>query len=282
MNKKDSQFQPKHIFLILVIVCVLLLILSSVSSRINSRVRSTINTVLMPMQNGMNKIGGFISDKAEEISELKDVRDRNEDLEDELAYLRMEVAKYQLQEKELDSYKELLDMKDEYPDYPTIGAHIIGENSTNWNKTVLIDRGANDGISVNMNVIAQGGLVGIVTAVYSNSATVRTIIDHDCMVGGMSVISGDSCIVRGDLEIYEEGMLILEKMEKDADIYDDYKIVTDNKSSLYLPGILIGYAKNITGDSNSLTKSGYLTPVVDFSHLDSVLVITQLKENGED
>ena len=98
----------------------------------------------------------------------------------------------------------------------------------------------------------------------------------------MSIISGDPCIVRGDLEIYEEGMLILEKMDKDADIFDDYKIVTDNKSSLYLPGILIGYAKNITEDSNSLTKSGYLTPVVDFSHLDSVLVITQLKETGED
>ncbi len=282
MNKKGSQLQPKHVFLILVIVCVLLLILSSVSTKINSAVRSTINTVLMPMQKGLNSIGGFISDKAENLADIEKLAARNEELEEELAFLRMEAAKYQLQENELNQYKELLDMKDEYPDYPTIGAHVIGENSTNWNKTILIDRGSADGIEVDMNVISQGGLVGIVTSVYTNSATVRTIIDHDCRVGAMAVISQDSCIVRGDLEVYQEGNLILEKMDKNADIYDDYKIVTGNKSSVFLPGILIGYAKNITEDPNSLTKSGLLTPIVDFSHLDSVLVITTLKENGQE
>ena len=70
-------------------------------------------------------------------------------------------------------------------------------------------------------------------------------------------------------------------MDKDADIENDYKIVTSNTSSVYLPGIMIGYAQHLNMDSNSLTKSGYLIPVVDFSHLDSVLVITTLKESGE-
>ena len=174
-----------------------------------------------------------------------------------------------------------LEMKDQYPDYDTIGAHVIGENSTNWNRTILIDRGANDGIEVNMNVISQGGLVGIVTAVTANSSTVRTIVDQDCQVGAMSLLSQETCIVRGDVQLYEDGFLYLEKLNKSARIEDGYKIVTSNKSSVYLPGILIGYAADIAMDSNSLTKSGHLIPVVDFSTLDGVLVITELKETGD-
>ena len=281
MNKNGPSLKPKHILLILAIACVLLVVLSSVSTKVNNAVRSTLNLVLTPMQKGLNAVGGVISDKAEDISEYDKLQEENDALNEELAYLRMEVAKYQLEESELEEYRELLDMKEEYPDYPTIGAHVIGENSTNWNKTILIDRGSDDGIEVHMNVIAQGGLVGIVTSVTKNSATVRTIVDHNCQVGGMELNSQDQCIIRGDLETYEEGMLILEKIDKNADIESESKIVTSNKSSLYLPGILIGYAKDITVDSNSLTKSGFITPVVDFSHLDSVLVITQLKETGE-
>ncbi len=247
----------------------------------NSAVRGVLNDVLTPMQSGFNKVGSFVSDEAEDLARLSAIEEDYKALTDELAYLREQNTRYQLQEIELSKYRDLLGMKEEYEQYPTIGAHVIGENSSNWNHTVLIDRGASDGIEVNMNVIAQGGLAGIVTSVTAGSSTVRLITDHDSQVGAMALITQDTCIVRGDLEVYQEGRLILEKINKDAKISDDYKIVTSNKSSIYLPGILIGYAKDIDIDSNSLTKSGYLVPVVDFSHLDTVLVITQLKENGQ-
>ncbi|MBQ7247916.1 MAG: rod shape-determining protein MreC [Lachnospiraceae bacterium] len=281
MNNNESKFQPRHLLLILCIVCVVLIILSSISSSVNSAVRGVLNDVLTPMQSGFNKVGSFVSDEAEDLARLSAIEEDYKALTDELAYLREQNTRYQLQEIELSKYRDLLGMKEEYEQYPTIGAHVIGENSSNWNHTVLIDRGASDGIEVNMNVIAQGGLAGIVTSVTAGSSTVRLITDHDSQVGAMALITQDTCIVRGDLEVYQEGRLILEKINKDAKISDDYKIVTSNKSSIYLPGILIGYAKDIDIDSNSLTKSGYLVPVVDFSHLDTVLVITQLKENGQ-
>ena len=281
MNKKDSQIQPKHLFLVLLCLCLILIIVSTVSSKVNNAVRNTFNTILMPMQKGLNQMGGSISGEIEATLELKRVQEENALLKDELEYLRQENTQYQLQTQELEEYRELLAMKDQYPDFETIGAHVIGENSNNWDKTILIDRGANDGIMVNMNVIAQGGLVGIVTAVSDTSSTVRMIIDDDCNVGAMALLSQDKCIVRGDVELYERGRLSLEKMDKNADIENDYKIVTSNTSSVYLPGIMIGYAQDLHVDANSLTKSGYLIPVVDFSHLDSVLVITTLKESGD-
>ncbi|MFQ9934619.1 MAG: rod shape-determining protein MreC, partial [Lachnospiraceae bacterium] len=53
-------------------------------------------------------------------------------------------------------------------------------------------------------------------------------------------------------------------------------------SDKYVPGILIGYVSDITDDSNNLTKSGYVTPVVDFTSIEEVLVITQLKVTGQE
>ena len=56
------------------------------------------------------------------------------------------------------------------------------------------------------------------------------------------------------------------------------KVVTSDISSLFLPGILIGYISEISMDSNNLTKSGYITPAVDFRHLREVIVIRDQKE----
>jgi rod shape-determining protein MreC len=56
------------------------------------------------------------------------------------------------------------------------------------------------------------------------------------------------------------------------------KIVTSNISDKYLPGILIGYISTINQDANNLTKSGYITPAVDFEHLEEVLVILETKQ----
>ena len=57
------------------------------------------------------------------------------------------------------------------------------------------------------------------------------------------------------------------------------KIVTSNISDKYLPGILIGYTKDVTADANNLTQAGYLVPAVDFGHLQEVLIITQKKNS---
>ena len=70
-----------------------------------------------------------------------------------------------------------------------------------------------------------------------------------------------------------------------SDLYDEDnkvavgdKVVTSNVSDKFLPGILVGYISSIETDPNNLTKSGYITPVVDFHHLSEVLVITEKKQ----
>ena len=77
-----------------------------------------------------------------------------------------------------------------------------------------------------------------------------------------------------------DGVLKVFNINKNAQVTNGDMIVTSNISSKFLPGILIGYVKDIEEDANNLTKSAYLTPVVDFAHLDIVLVIKQQKFTG--
>jgi hypothetical protein len=133
------------------------------------------------------------------------------------------------------------------------------------------------GIKVDMNVLAGGGLVGIVTDVGANYATVRSIIDDVSRVSAMEIQSGDTCIVSGDLQLYAEGQLRVSDITDTARISEGDKIVTSTVSSKYLPGILIGYIKELNTAPARLTRSGTLIPAADFGTLQEVLVVTELK-----
>ena len=131
----------------------------------------------------------------------------------------------------------------------------------------------------NMNVIAGAGLVGRVTSVGKNWAKVSTIINDNVSVRGMVLSTSDNIIVTGNLETYADGLVEFSKLVDDKNqVVEGDKIVTSNISDYYLPGILVGYISEIDTDSNNLTKSGYVTPAVDFGHLEEVLVILELKQ----
>ena len=180
---------------------------------------------------------------------------------------------------ELSRLRKLYQLDEEYMQYSKVGARVIAKDSGDWFQVFRVDKGSADGIKEDMNVIAGGGLVGIVTDVGPNYATVRSIIDDSSRVGAMALQSGANCIVAGDLKLYQEGRLRITDIPKEGDLKEGDKIITSNISSVFLPGILIGYAADITVDSNQLTKSGYLIPVAEFDTLQEVLIITDLKSD---
>ncbi|MBQ4425382.1 MAG: rod shape-determining protein MreC [Lachnospiraceae bacterium] len=279
--RKKNSFKPRSGLLILIGICLFLMLLSYFSAGFNRAFRSGINAVLMPMQKGMNTAGRYLFGRLENFRDLQSVREDNEILSEELAELRAENARLKLKEEELLQLHELLNMAEQYPEYETIGAHIIGKNSGNWYQSFMIDRGQKDGIKVNMNVIAGGGLVGIITAMGEHYAVVTSLINDDQYVSAMSARTGSNFIVSGDLKLYADGLVGLKNANRTADIEVGDMVVTSNISELYLPGLLIGYVSEISMDSNQLEKSGTIRPVADFEDLDSVLVITTLKELGD-
>ena len=238
---------------------------------------------VIPMQKGINTVGTAISDQITNLKTLKEVQVENEELQTKVNELTSELNTIKLEQYDLENYRQLLQLDEKYPDYEKVAAHVIGKDTGNWFSAFLIDKGSNDGIEVDMNVISGSGLVGIVTEVGPNYAKVRSIIDDISQVSGMVLNTSDNCIVNGDLELMNaEQVLQLKNLKDDEDVVKvGDAIVTSNVSSKFVQGLLIGYVETLSYDSNNLTKSGTITPVVDFEHLQEVLVILNKKDTSE-
>ena len=271
----------KYFLFGLSLLCICMIGITTIRGSILNPLRTAVGYVLVPIQSGVNRVGGGLYNELSSVGKLKTALAENETLKTRVDELTEENTRLRSEQFELERLRSLYELDQEYMQYHKIGARIIAKDSSSWFSVFRIDKGYDDGIKEDMNVIAGGGLVGIVTDVGANYATVRSIIDDSSRVSAMAQQSGDSCIVAGDLQLFKDGRLKLSYMEKDDDIKDGDMIVTSNISGKFLPGILVGYATDITVDYNdNLTKSGYLIPAARFDRLQEVLVITDLKDAG--
>ncbi len=273
--------RSRYILLGLTLLCVFLIGVSSLREGIMDPLRTGMGYLLVPIQSGVNAVGAGIYKDLTDYGKLKTALSEKEELEQRVGELIEENNRLQAGQQELNRLRELYQLDQEYMQYETIGARVIAKDSGDWFQVFRINKGSEDGVQVDSNVIAGGGLIGIVTDVGANYATVRSIIDDLSRVSAMGLRTGDKCIIAGDLTLYRDGRLSITNITKDGDIQDGDQIVTSNISSKFLPGILIGYAADITIDSERLTKSGYLIPAADFDDLQEVLVITEIKETGD-
>lgn len=282
-KKKQSKFPAKYVLLIMTILCAVIIGCSLKSSG-SGPVSAAAGAVLAPMQKGVNQLGSGLTNLREHLRTKKSLEKENEELWTQLADAQQNLNQVQLNQEELDNLKSLYDMDQNYADYDKIAANVIGKDAGNWFSVFLIDRGSNDGITVGMNVLADGGLAGIVIQVGPNYAKVRSIIDDNSNVSARNLSTSDLCVVSGSLKTMNESSLIdfddLRDKEDQAKVGD--QIVTSNISDMFLEGIPIGYITDIKTDSNNLTKSGHIATIVDFEHLDDVFVILQTKDISTD
>lgn len=281
MRKRTKiTMDPKYILMVIAIVCVALIVISFRFQDKMTPIRTAVGSVVTPMQRGINKIGLVVADGMEYATTVKKLTKENDNLQKQLDELSSQNRLLQQDKYDLDNFRKLYDLDEKYSDYPKVAAHVISSDG-NWFNSFVIDKGSNDGLKVNMNVLAGDGLVGIVTEVNKSYARVRSIIDDESSVTGSFLKTSDMCFVNGNLKLINKGMIDISGIPADARIKDGYEVVTSPVSDKYLPGILIGYARDIKTDSSNITQSAHLTPAADFSGLDMVLVITEVKDSGD-
>lgn len=272
----------KYLLFVLTIISIVLIIVSFKTDILSKPISTVGGFLVTPLQSGISKAGTYLFDRNENLKTIEELNKENAELRAQLDELTIENIKLQQDRYELTSLRSLYELDSQYDDYEKIGARIIAKDSGNWFHSFVIDKGMDDGILVDMNVMAGSGLVGRITDVGPHWAKVLSIIDDSSNTSGMILSTSDNLIVSGDLQLYEDGVIPFEKLVDSADrVVEGDKIVTSNVSDKYLPGILIGYIATINKDSNNLTKSGLVTPAVDFEHLEEVLVINKVKESIE-
>lgn len=282
-RNKKKHLASKYVLLILTGICIVALFTSLVLNLSGGPLNTAAGYVFVPMQKGINNAGSWISDKANDFKTLAEVLKENKDLENQVNDLTQKLNKTKLEQYELDNYRELLDLDDKYSEYQKVAANVIAMDGTNWFSTFTIDKGTKDGIQKGMNVIAGSGLVGIVTDAGPNFAKVRSIIDDSSNVSSMVLTTKDNFNVGGSLKSMNKDKVLpfTELRDEDDKVKVGDPVVTSYVSDQYQEGILIGYIASVEKNANNLTKSGTITPVVDFQHLREVLVITSIKDTGE-
>ena len=281
MPRKKEKFSipTKFYLLVVILVCLILLLVTFLVDIPNTASNSVLGYTIVPMQKGVSSIGSYFVSRKEMLVQISELQKENENLKTQIDDLNNENIQLKQEKFELVSLRELFELSEQYSDYKKTGARVIAGGTGNWFDSFVINKGSKDGIEKDMNVICGSGLCGRVVDVGPNWARVMSIIDDTSNVSAMVLSTSDNLIVSGDLESMKENHI------RFSDLYDEDdkvavgdKVVTSNISDKFLPGILVGYISSIETDPNNLTKSGYITPVVDFHHLSEVLIITEKKQ----
>ena len=281
VKRRGEEFTlpSKYLLFILTIVCVITIIITFNTSLFTGPLNSFAGVFVVPFQKGMTTVGTFLRDTTVRLSSRTKLLDENQQLKEQIDELTIANTNLEQEKYELTELRNLYELDALYENYEKTGARIIAKDAGNWYHSFVIDKGSDDGIMIDMNVIAGGGLVGRVIDVGPDWAKVQSIIADNAAVSGMVLSSSDNLIVSGDLELYKQGFVSFSKLVDEADkVSIGDKVVTSNISDKYLPGILIGYISTIDDDSNNLTKSGRITPAVDFEHMNEVLVLLDQKK----
>lgn len=281
-RKRDKFRLPtKYLLLVLSLVCVGTMVLSFTTDIFSKPLNYISGYVVVPFQKGLTNVGTYILNRTENLKNLENVMAENEELREKVEELTKQNIDLQQDKYELTQLRNLYELDDEYGEYEKIGARIIARDSGNWYSNFVIDKGFDDGVQIDCNIMAGNGLVGRVTDVGPDFAKVTSIISDNSNTSGMILATGDNLIVTGDLELMKKGVIEFTQLNDDKDVVSTGdKVVTSNISDKYLPGLLIGYIDVIGTDSNNLTKSGTLIPAADFKHLEEVLVVLDLKKTA--
>lgn len=285
--KKKFQFRihlkSKHLLVIMTFFCGSAVVSTLASGVTSEPLAEAAGMIVVPFEKSINGIGSWIGEINQTFQDKQDLIDKNQELQDAVDTLTEQNNILIQNQSELSRLQELYNLDEEYSSYPKVAARIISKDPGNWYDTFMINRGSNDGIRVDNNVIAGKGLVGIVTEVGPNWATVRAIIDDSSNVSAMTVGTDDTCVVEGELELIDEGKLRFSQLyDKDDKVTVGERVVTSNISNKYVEGLFIGYVSEIELDTNNLTKTGTIVTPVDFQHLKDVFVITVNKQDAVD
>ncbi|MCM1158941.1 MAG: rod shape-determining protein MreC [Bacteroidales bacterium] len=278
MNFHDKkEIPPKYIYLLLACLCFILLFFSVILENRFSPFKALTSMIITPMQSGINEVGTSLYNRVTNNKEKQALIAENKELSEKLDAYSAQIKVFEQESYELKRLQELLGLKEQYADYRTVGARVIATDSTNWFYTFVINKGTKDGVKVGCNILAEGGLAGIVTEVGSDYAKVRAIIDDNSNVSANISGTETLCTVTGDLSTIKEGYIDVGYINKSDTVEEGAELVTSHVSDKFLPGLLIGYITEVSMDANNLTKSAKCIPVVDFNNLQEVLVVLDLK-----
>ena len=156
LKRKREKFRlpSKYLLFILTLLCIAMMVLSFTTNFLALPLNYVSSFLLVPFEEGLTSVGTYALEKTQQLEELSSVLQENERLKNQINELTIENTRLQQEKYELTKLRELYELDAEYEEYTKIGARIISRDASNWYSSFVIDKGTEDGIQVNCNVIA--------------------------------------------------------------------------------------------------------------------------------
>lgn len=199
---------------------------------------------------------------------LQNVRDENEQLRKEIETLQG--LNNQLRETAAATQRlaALLSFK-ERATSETIPAQVIGRDATNWYHSLLLNKGARDGVAIEMGVMTPAGVVGRVVKTTPASSVVLLVTDPNNAIAGLIQRTRDEGIVEGTMN----GRARLKYVPLLSGVRAGDRVVTSGLTGGFPRGIVVGTITRIDKEEGDLFQSAEIAPEVDFTKLEEVLII---------
>ena len=272
------QFLQKHGLWVLFAAAVIAvgLALMSVFSNTSSPLANVANVIASPFRSAYTSVADWFNDKQNYYQDNTDLKEENAALKKQLAEMEAAIRQAEKDSAENERLKQLLGLKAQRPDLTSdLQPAMITEHTvTNWTSSLTIDKGTRHGLEVNDCVISEtGALVGLISEVGTNWATVLTLVDTDTSLGAQVFRTNDLGLAQGNFSLMGEKRLRLEYLPADCSLLGGDLVVTSGLGSFYPAGLVIGSVAEVQQDDSGATSYAILTPAVDFDALSEVFVI---------
>lgn len=256
-----------------IVFLTILVILTNIDTNKFSYIEGLGNKLVMPMQNGLIYLKNKINSNNTFFENIDKLDEENANLKKENEELKTKLSELEIIKAENTTLRAYANLADQYRDYKTVPAYIISKNLSNLSETMVINVGTDDGVKENMAVISADGIVGHTISVTNKTAKVQPIIDTASSVSGTMHISRDNLMVKGILN--EKNKLRAVYINAEANLVLNDVVETSGLGGIYPKGLKIGILKEIIETANVTEKYAIIETAVDFSKLETVLVITQ-------
>ena len=207
---------------------------------------------------------------------LQHARVESQALRQHIASLQQENARLRESAATTTRLRDLLELKERLS-YPTLAAQVIGRDPTNWYRSIIINKGAQEGVAADMGVVSMAGVIGRIVKVYDHFAIVLLLIDQNNAVTGVVQRTRDEGIVEGT----EKGLARIKYLPLLSTVKVGDQVVTSGLAGGFPRGLPIGAITKIERREAELFLSAEIAPDGDFAKIEEVLVITSPRETAQ-
>lgn len=241
-----------------------------------------IGAVSAPFQ----KLSSYISETATDFFgkfvNAQEYYNQNQELREEIAGLRNDLADYDETKRENEQLRELAGLKADDPDIKMVAAMVVARDPSEQFGSFTIDKGSLHGIHLHDAVITSEGLVGIVTEVGEVYSKVTTILSPELNIGAIEQGSGEIGIVTGTIALSEKNSCKLELLPLSSEIEEGDLIVTSGAGGIYPKNVVIGKAGKVLTEEHGISAYTTVTPVFDVKTVKQVFVVTDFYGKSQD